>query len=137
MLEVQTRKMFDADTYNVLRLAAGSSSHRNLPVPKHWNSIDRPHVALLESTGDRVYCFLMSQPSEDNRDLWVMNLDYIQSEAVVEVKHSNSDYRYYRRDYQSWVKVAEKRDQFFLDVYQRGTYAVPVATLDDNWSAFD
>lgn len=129
--------MFDADTYNVLRLAAGSSSHRNLPVPKYWNPIDRPHVALLESTGDRVYCFLMSQPSDDQRDLWVMDLDYVKSEAVVEVKHSNSDYRYYRRDGQNWMKVAEKRDQFFVDVYQRGTYPIAVPTLDDNWSAFD
>lgn len=130
-------RLFDTGTYNVLSSAVGSSSYRGLPVPKHWNPVDRPHVALVESSGERVFCFLVSQPSEDNEEIWVKDLDSIQDDAVVEVKHSNSDYRYYRRYGQNWMMVAEKRDQFFVDVYQRGNYPLTVPTLDDNWSAFD
>ena len=130
-------ELFDTDTYNVLWLAVGSSSHRNLPVPKHWNSVDRPHVALVESAGDRVFCFLLSQPSENNGEMWVRDLASVQGNVLVEVKHNNSDYRYYRRDGQNWTMIAEKRDQFFVDVYQRGSYPIAVATLNDNWSAFD
>jgi hypothetical protein len=128
--------MFDTNTYNVLRLAAGSSSYESLPTPEYWDPIDQPHVALLESTGDRVFCFLMSQPLLNNK-LWVKDLNYVQNEAVVEVRYNNSEYRYYRRDGHNWIEVAEKKDQFFVDVYQRGEYPLTVPTLDDNWSAFD
>ena len=130
-------KLFDTDTFNVLRLAAGSTIHKDLPVPKQWNSIDRPHVALLEYTHDRVFSFLISQPSTDARELWVRDLNTLQNDAVVEVKYTSSDFRYYRRDGRNWLKVAEKRDQFFIDVFQRGNFPVTVPTLDDNWSAID
>ncbi len=130
-------ELFDIDTYNVLRLAAGATTHKNLPIPRQWNSIDRPHVALLEYTHDRIFSFLISQPSNDEKDLWVRDLNLVQGDAVVEVKHTNSDYRYYRRQGMNWLKVAERRDQFFIDVYQRGNYPVTVPTLDDNWSAID
>jgi hypothetical protein len=53
------------------------------------------------------------------------------------VKYTSSDFRYYRRDGRNWLKVAEKRDQFFIDVFQRGNFPVTVPTLDDNWSAID
>jgi hypothetical protein len=121
----------------VLHTAVGSSTHRTLPVPKHWNSVDRPHVALVESEGDRVFYFLLSQPPNGDGEIWVKDLESIQGDVVVEIRHNNSDYRYYRRDGKNWTMVAEKRDQFFLDVYQRGSYPIAVATLDDNWSAFD
>ena len=94
-------------------------------------------MALVEFTGDQAFYFLLSQPSMGEEELWVRNLDSIHGDIVVEVKHSNSDYRYYRRDGQNWTMVAEKRDQFFVDVYQRGSYPMTVPTLDDNWSAFD
>ena len=84
-----------------------------------------------------MFSFLISQPSDDGIELWVRDLDAIQSDAVVEVKHNEFDYRYYRRDENYWSKVAEKKDQFFMDVYQRGDYPVTVPILDDNWSAFD
>ncbi|MFX1482818.1 MAG: hypothetical protein ACFFCP_06465 [Promethearchaeota archaeon] len=129
--------MFDTNTYNVIRLAAGCSSYRSLPVPRHWNMIDRPHVALMETLPDRVFCFLVSQPSEDNDEIWVKDLSTIQGAIVVEVKHNHSDYRYYRRDGQTWTMVAERRDHFFIDVYQRGNHPLTIPTLDDNWSAFD
>lgn len=130
-------ELFDIDTYNVLRLAAGSTMYKDLPIPKQWNSIDRPHVALLEYTYDRVYSFLISQPSNDEKELWIRDLNTIQNDAVLEVKHTNSDYKYYRRHGQNWLKVAERHDQFFIDVYQRGNNPVVVPTLDDNWSAID
>jgi hypothetical protein len=130
-------EMFDAGTYNVLRSAVGSASYKQLPYPTQWNPKDRPHVALVESTGDRVFSFLISQPSDDGVKLWVRDLDAVQSDAVVEVKHNEFDYRYYRRDANYWSKVAEKKDQFFMDVYQRGDYPVTVPILDDNWSALD
>ncbi|TFG98966.1 MAG: hypothetical protein E4H14_20555 [Candidatus Thorarchaeota archaeon] len=129
--------MFDIGTYNVLRSAVGSSSHRHLPIPTHWNPVDQPHVALVEFIGDRAFCFLISQPSNDSKGIWVRNLDSVQDDTVVEVKHNNSDYRYYRRSGEYWDMVAEKKDQFFVDVYQRGNYPLTVPTLDDNWSVFD
>ena len=94
-------------------------------------------MALVESAGDRVFYFLLSQPSRDDEELWVRDLDSLQGDVVVEVKHSNSDYRYYRRDGQTWIMVAERRDQFFIDVYEQGSYPMTVPTMDDNWSAFD
>ena len=94
-------------------------------------------MALIEFADNQVFCFLLSQPSEDNEQMWVRDLDSIHGDIVVEVKHSNSDYRYYRRDGQTWTMVAEKRDQFFIDVYERGSYPMTVPTLDDNWSASD
>ena len=99
--------------------------------------MDRPHVALVETSFGQVFCFLISQPSDDNQEMWIKDLNPVQSEAVVEVKHTNSDYRYYRRDGQTWTKVAERRDQFFIDVYQNGNHPLSVPTMDDNWSAFD
>ena len=130
-------KMFDIGTYNVLRSAAGSTSHRYLPLPKQWNPMDPPHVVLVEFAGDRVFCFLISQYSDDSGEFWVKNLESVQDDTLVEVKHNSSDYRYYRRIGDYWAKVAEKKDQFFVDVYQRGTYPLTVPTLDDNWSALD
>lgn len=129
--------MFDIGTYNVLRSAIGSSSHRELPVPRRWDPIDRPHVALIEIIGDHVLSFLISQPSTDCEGIWVKDLGSVQDDTVIEVKHNRSDYKYYRRSGEYWAKVAEKKDQFFVDVYQRGPYPLTVPTLDDNWSAFD
>jgi hypothetical protein len=94
-------------------------------------------VALVEFTGGQVVCFLLSQPSGINEEISVRNLDSIHGDIVVEVKHSNSDYRYYRRDGQTWTMLAERRDQFFIDVYEQGSYPMTVPTLDDNWSALD
>ena len=130
-------KVFDIGTYNVLRSAIGCSLYRSLPLPTNWNRNDSPHVALIESTGDRVFCFLISQPLDNEEDIWVKELDSLQSDAVVEVKYNQSDYRYYRRNGENWTMVAEKKDQFFVDIYQRGNYPVTVPTFDDNWSAFD
>ena len=129
--------VFDIGTYNVLRSAIGSSLYRSLPVPTKWNPMDPPHVALIESTGDRVFCFLISEYLDCSEEIWVKNISSLQSDAVVEIKHSSCDYRYCRRNGENWTMVAEKKDQFFVDIYQRGNYPVTVPTLDDNWSAFD
>ena len=128
--------VFDIGTYNVLRSAVGASLFRSLPLPNNRNQMDTPHVALIESTGDRIFCFLISQRTEDG-EMWVKDIDFVQNDAVIEVKYSQSDYRYYRRNGENWTMVAEKKDQFFVDIYQRGNYPVTVPTLDDNWSAFD
>ena len=129
--------VFDIGTYNVLRSAVGASLFKSLPLPLNWNQTDSPHVALIESTGDRVFCFLISQLLENGEEIWVKNINSIQHDAVVEVKHNRSDYRYYRREGKNWTMVAEKKDQFFVDIYQRGNYPVTIPTLDDNWSALD
>ncbi|TFG29649.1 hypothetical protein EU528_09375 [Candidatus Thorarchaeota archaeon] len=129
--------MFDTGTYNVLRSAVGSSSFRHLPLPQDWDPFDCPHVALVESTGDRVFSFLISQPTDDGDEIWVRDLDFVEDGTVIEVKHSQFDYKYYRRDGDCWAMVAEKKDPFFMDIYQRGDYPLTVPTLDDNWSAFD
>ena len=129
--------VFDIGTYNVLRSAIGSSLYRYLPTPRHWDPKDPPHVALIESTGDRVFCFLISHCVDNCEKIWVKNLNSTQSDAIVEVKHSRLDYRYYRRNGENWTMVAEKKDQFFVDVFQRGSHPITIPTLDDNWSAFD
>lgn len=129
--------VFDIGTYNVLRSAMGRSLYRSLPLPTSWNPNDTPHVALIESTGDMVFCFLISHYLDNGEEYWVKELNSIRNDVVVEVKHNRSDYRYYRRNGNNWTMVAEKKDQFFVDIYQRGDYPMTVPTLDDNWSALD
>ena len=129
--------MFDIGTYNVLRSAIGASTYRQIPLPQQWDPLDCPHVALVESTGDRVFSFLLSQPTDEDGEIWVRNLDFVEDGSVIEVKHSRAEYKYYRRDGEFWAIIAEKKDPFFVDVYQRGAYPLTVPTLDDNWSALD
>jgi len=130
-------KVFDVGTFNVLQSAIGSTLYRSLPVPRDWSENDIPHVALIESTGDRVFCFLISHADGNDEEIWVKDIESIPENSVIEVKFSRSDYRYYRRTGKNWTMVAEKKDQFFVDIYQRGDYPVTVPTLDDNWSALD
>lgn len=70
-------------------------------------------------------------------ELWINDIESLRDDVVVEVKHTNSDYRYYRRAGGIWTKVAERRDQFFIDVYQEGTHPIAVPMLENNWSTFD
>ena len=129
--------MFDVGTFNVLQSAIGSTLFRTLPVPRDWSENDDPHVALIESTGDRVFCFLISHAEADNAEMWIKDITSIPENVVIEVKFNRNDYRYYRRNGENWTMVAERKDQFFVDIYQRGDYPVTVPTLDDNWSALD
>lgn len=130
-------KVFDIGTFNVLQSAIGSTLYRNLPVPRDWDEKDIPHVALIDSTGDRVFSFLISHADGNDEEIWVKDIESIPENVVIEVKFNRNDYRYYRRTGNNWTMVAEKKDQFFVDIYQRGDYPVTVPTLDDNWSALD
>jgi hypothetical protein len=92
-----------------LRSTMGSTSYRRLPVPTQWDAVSRPHVALLDSAGDRAFCFFLSHPSPEDRGLSVAGLRSAEMGTIVEVRHSALDYRYYRRDSEVWRPVAEVR----------------------------
>jgi hypothetical protein len=127
VVEVQ---LIDESMLRVMQSAMGASSYRRLPVPKRWNPVDRPHVALLEFTDDSVFRFFVSEPMADSSELSVKDLDCVPDETVVEVRYSSSDYRYYRHDGHVWTVVAQARDRFFMEFYVHGSPADSVWFFD-------
>jgi hypothetical protein len=119
-------QMTEANVLVFLRSAVGSSSYRKLPVPKHWDTMNRPHVALLDSVDERVFCFFLSQPSVQGNGLTVVDLKDAPTGTVVEIRRNALDYRYYRRESEAWRLVAEVRSQFLMEVYDRGDGPVVV-----------
>ena len=120
VVEVQ---LIDESMLRVMQSAMGASSYRRLPIPRNWNPVDRPHVALLESTDDCVFCFFVSEPAADSSELSVKDLDCVPDNTVVEVRYSSYDYRYYRHDGHVWIVVAQARDRFFMEFYVHGSPA--------------
>lgn len=123
-LEVNDSMTIDEGTYLVLRSASGAFTCRYPPVPKKWNSVDRPHVALLLPDMGGIFSVFLSKP-EDNeskldRLLEVSDLNRIPSKSIIEIRHSNAQYAYYRRDNGSWTKVAEASDPFVVEVFSHG-----------------
>ena len=120
----------DEGTYLVLRSASGAFTCRYPPVPKRWNSIDRPHVALLLHDSNRVFPVFLSQPNPDSRnfDLETVDLSTLPVKSIIEIRHNNSHFAYYRRDNSSWTKVAEATDPFIVEVFSHG-YAPVVMNL--------
>ncbi len=120
----------DEGTYLVLRSASGAFTCRYPPVPKKWNSIDRPHVALLLHDSNRIFPVFLSQPSTNstNQDLDTTDLSKLPSMSIIEIRHDNSHYAYYRRDNGSWTKIAEANDPFIVEVFSHG-YAPIVMNL--------
>ena len=109
----------DNDIYRMLQVADGAYTCRILPIPGCWNPITRPHVALLMPSGKKIIHFYLSNPSSSSSSekLDVASIDQLPPKSVIEVRYSNTDYRYYRRDKTMWVMVAESRNQLFLDVF--------------------
>ncbi len=114
----------DEGTYLVLRSASGAFTCRYPPVPKRWNSIDRPHVALLLPDTGGIFSVFLSKPEDDeskvDRSLEVSDLGRIPPKSIIEIRHNNAQYAYYRRDNGSWTKVAEASDPFVVEVFSHG-----------------
>ena len=114
----------DEGTYLVLRSASGAFTCRYPPVPKKWNSVDRPHVALLLPDAGNILSVFLSKPVGDDSKLEqfleVSDLNRIPSKSIIEIRHSNASYAYYRRDNGSWTKVAEASDPFVVEVFSHG-----------------
>lgn len=123
-LEVNDSMTIDEGTYLVLRSASGAFTCRYPPVPKKWNSVDRPHVALLLPDVGGIFSVFLSKPEDDeskkDQGLEVSDLNRIPSKSIIEIRHSNAQYAYYRRDNGSWTKVAEASDPFVVEVFSHG-----------------
>lgn len=114
----------DEGTYLVLRSASGAFTCRYPPVPKKWNSVDRPHVALLLPDVGGIFSVFLSKPEDGEskleQSLEVSDLGRIPPKSIIEIRHSNAQYAYYRRDNGSWTKVAEASDPFVVEVFSHG-----------------
>jgi hypothetical protein len=123
-LEVKDQMSIDEGTYLVLRSASGAFTCRYPPVPKTWNSIDRPHVALLIPDMSGIFPVFLSKPENNGThsptNLETKDLTTLPTKSIIEIRHSNAHYAYYRRDNGSWTKVAEASDPFVVEVFSHG-----------------
>ena len=123
-LEVKDQMSIDEGTYLVLRSASGAFTCRYPPVPKIWNSVDRPHVALLIPDTNGIFPVFLSQPESGGNNsptnLETKDLTTLPTKSIIEIRHSNAHYAYYRRDNGSWTKVAEANDPFVVEVFSHG-----------------
>jgi len=124
-LEVNTdMSSIDEGTYLVLRSASGAFTCRYPPVPKKWNPVDRPHVALLLPDVKGIFPVFLSQPEEESSNsssyLVTKDLTTLSTKSIIEIRHGNSHFAYYRRDNGSWTKVAEASDPFVVEVFSHG-----------------
>ena len=91
----------DEGTYLVLRSATGAFTCRYPPVPKKWNPVDRPHVALLLPDAGGIFSVFLSQPENDKsrkeQSLEVSDLNRLPSKSIIEIRHTNAQLAYYRR----------------------------------------
>ena len=110
--------MIDARILHALSLSPGVFSCRTPPVPKQRNCVNRPHVALLVSVNDEVFQVSLSQPRQTGagESLEVTGLDSLPPTSMIEVLHTGTLYRYYRRDEPKWTKVGELRDPFLVEI---------------------
>jgi len=122
--EVKDQMTIDEGTFLVLRSASGAFTCRYPPVPRHWNSLDRPHVALLLPDANGIFTVFLSQPEEKEpfspQRLQTVDLNRLPAKSIIEIRHSNAHYAYYRRDDGSWTKVAEANDPFVVEVFSHG-----------------
>jgi hypothetical protein len=122
--EVKDQMTIDEGTYLVLRSASGAFTCRYPPVPRNWNPLDRPHVALLLPDVNGIFMVFLSTPEEKNtltsQKLETVDLTRLPSKSIIEIRHSNAHYAYYRKDNESWTKVAEANDPFVVEVFSHG-----------------
>jgi hypothetical protein len=109
----------DSDNYRILQVADSAYMCRILPIPKDWNPIERPHVALIMLSGKKIIRFYLSNPSSSSNgeQLNVASLDELPPNSIIEVRYGSTDYRYYRHDKTMWSMIAESRNQLFLDIF--------------------
>ena len=111
--------LIDEGIYQVLRSVNGAYACRQPPIPKRWNPITRPHVALLLPADGKTFRFFLSLPAPpgSSRELEVTGFDDLPLKSVIEVRHGSMDCRYYRREKAMWMKVAEVRNQLLLEIF--------------------
>lgn len=110
--------MIDAGIFQALSSSYGAFSCRTPPVPKLWDCVDRPHVALLVPINDDIFPVFLSQPRQTRSGemLEIVPLNSLPSTSMIEIRHNGADYRYYRRDRVMWTKVGESRNPFHVEV---------------------
>jgi hypothetical protein len=115
--------IIDKGAYLMLRSAIGAYTCRKPPIPSKWNSVDRPHVAVLMPSNEDVFRLFLSNPvgtANPGHRLEITKLEELPIKSIIEVRHCNLDYRYYRRDNAMWTKVAEARNPFVVEVFSHG-----------------
>ena len=115
--------IIDKGAYLMLRSAIGAYTCRKPPIPSKWNSVDRPHVAVLMPSDEEVFRLFLSNPigtANPGHRLEVTKLEELPKQSIIEVRHCNLDYRYYRKDKAMWTKVAEARNPFVVEVFSHG-----------------
>ncbi len=122
--EVDNPMTIDTGTYLVLHSATGAFTCKYPPVPKTWNHIDRPHVALLLQDENGILPVFLSQPQRNSDGhryaLETTDLTSLPAQSIIEVRHNGSQYAYYRREGTFWTKVAEANDPFVVEVFSHG-----------------
>lgn len=118
----------DDATYLILRSATGAFTCKYPPVPKSWNPVDRPHVALLIPEDRGIFTVFLSHPTAE-KALETVDLTQMPTKSIIEVRHTSSHYAYYRRDNGSWTKVAEASDPFVVEVFSHGYAPISLNTV--------
>jgi hypothetical protein len=82
------------------------------------------HSPLLLPDVGGIFSVFLSKPEDDesklDQSLEVSDLNRIPPKSIIEIRHSNAQYAYYRRDNGSWTKVAEASDPFVVEVFSHG-----------------
>lgn len=124
-------ELTEANILAFLRSAPGSASYKRLPLPKKWDVGSRPHVAVLDSVGDVVFCFFLSSPSAEGSELDISDIRVLPIGTVVEVRYSALDYRYFRRDEEGWRLVGEVRSHLLMEIYNTESLPVVLSLYED------
>ena len=122
--------MIDEGTLLVLRSANGAFSCRTPPLPRDWNPVDRPHVANLVHLDHDVYRVYLSTPVRMHASvrykLAISELEHLPLKSIIEIRHDNVEFSYYRKDKDLWTKVAESNSPFMVEVFSHGTSPIIV-----------
>ena len=105
--------------FQVMRRIPGAYAVRSIPIPRQWDSKQRPHVALLHPTSDEMARVVLSEHVGEGK-IQSMDTETLPVGSIVEIKQNNTDYLYYRREKIGWIKVADGIDPCFLEAFQGG-----------------
>jgi hypothetical protein len=71
-----------------------------------------------------IFPVFLSKPenngTKSQKTLETKDLTTLPTKSIIEIRHSNAHYAYYRRDNGSWTKVAEASDPFVVEVFSHG-----------------
>ncbi len=118
--------MIDESTLLIMQSAMGAYTCRTPPIPRKWDSLNRPHVALLIHSDDYIFRVFLSKPSNmpnSNEELLdVSDLESLPQGSVVEIRNDSTDISYYLRENDLWKKVAESKNPFLMEIYSHGSF---------------